>query len=275
METFNVIVTGIFTSLLSPFDGLAAIYGLLLISILSGVALAYIYGLISNQGALKRVKKRISAGIYESVIFRHDLLLSLKAQLGMFLGGLRYFMLAVPPLFILLIPSLVILAQLNLRYGVRPLRVGESAIITAKLNSDEPLFSTELVARDSGIKITPPLRDLDSNSVSWRVDVLETNNENRHPIDLVVNGISSPKEIFSGKQPIMLPSEIHSSPWWQFLYPGATVNPEIKSVLNSVSITYPEQAQHLAGIELHWLAVFAIVSIASGLVASKLIGIEI
>jgi hypothetical protein len=193
----------------------------------------------------------------------------------MLLGGLRYFMLAVPPLVILLIPSLVILAQLNLRYGVRPLRVGESAIITAKLNSDEPLFSTELFVRDSRIKITPPLRDLDSNSVSWRVDVLETNNKNRHPIDLVVNGISSPQEIFSGKQPIMLSSEIHSSPWWQFFYPGATVPAEVKSLINSVSITYPDQEQHLAGIQLHWLAVFALVSIASGLVASKLIGIEI
>jgi hypothetical protein len=275
VEVFNSVVTQLFSLLLAPLAGLPAIYGLLAVSVISGIMLLYIYGLVSNQGALKRVKKRITAGIYESVLFRHDLALSLRAQAGMLLGGARYFALAVPPLAILLIPSLVILAQLNLRYGARPLSLNEPALVTVNFKNDEALFETELTSTDSEIKITPPLRDLDSNSVTWRITAPKETNSNTHTLKLVVNGIVVEKEIFVGKQPEILPAESHTFPWWQFFYPGETVAPELKSLVQSISIAYPDQEHRVAGVSLHWLVVFAIVSIASGLLASRILRIEI
>jgi len=275
VEFLNSIVTQLFSLLLAPLAGLPAIYGLLAVSVISGILLLYIYGLVSNQGALKRVKKRITAGIYESVLFRHDLALSLRAQAGMLWGGVRYFALAVPPLVILLIPSLIILAQLNLRYGARPLSLNEPALVTVNLQNDEALFDTELTSNNSGITITPPLRDLDFNSVTWRISAPKEANSNTHTLKLVVNGIAAEKEIFVRKQPEILPVESHTSPWWQFFYPGAAVAPELKSLVQSISITYPEQEHRLAGVSLHWLVVFAIVSIFSGLLASRILRIEI
>ncbi len=275
VELFNSIVTKLFSLLLAPLAGLPAIYGLLAVSVISGIMLLYIYGLVSNQGAIKRVKKRITAGIYESVLFRHDLALSLRAQAGMLLGGARYFALAVPPLAILLIPSLVILAQLNLRYGARPLSLNEPALVTVNFKNDEALFETELTSNNSEITITPPLRDLDSNSVTWRINTPKEINSNSHSLKLLVNGVAAEKQVFIGKQPEILPVETHTSPWWQFFYPGATVAPELKSLVQSISITYPEQEHRLAGVSLHWLIVFAIVSIASGLLASRILRIEI
>ena len=275
METFNSLITRLFSLLLAPLAGLPAVYGLLAVSIVSGTLLVFIYGLVSNQGALKRVKKRIAAGIYESVLFRHDLALSLKAQAGMLWGGVKYFALAIPPLAILLIPSLVILAQLNLRYGARPIGFSESALVKVDLQNDEALFETELLSDDSEIKITPPLRDLDSNSVTWRINAPDKIGSNTHNLKLVVGGIGANKQVFIGKQPDILPAEAYTSKWWQFLYPGATVAPELKSRVNSISIIYPEQEYELAGVSLHWLVVFAIVSILAGLLASRVFKIEI
>lgn len=275
MESFNSLITTLFSFLLSPFAGLQALWGLLAVSVVAGVILVIIYGKISNQAALKRVKKRITAGIYESVLFRHDLPTSLRAQGGMLLGGVRYFALAVPPLIVLLIPSLVILAQLNLRYGARALQRGEHAVVTVNVANEDALFSTELSATDTTVQVTPPLRDLDAQSVSWRVDATQTQAITPATLTLAVNGVQVHEPLFTGQQPAILPTAQHTSPWWQLLYPGASLPQELRSQVRSITVTYPEQELSVAGITVHWLLLFVVVSIVAGLVASKAIGIEV
>lgn len=275
MESFNSLITTLFSLLLTPFAGLKALWGLLAVSIVAGIILVYIYGKISNQAALKRVKKRITAGIYESVLFRHDLPTSLRAQGGMLVGGVRYFALAVPPLIVLLIPSLVILAQLNLRYGARALQPGEHAVVTVNLANEDALFSTELSAKDATVQVTPPLRDLDNQSVSWRVDASKAQATSPATLALQVNGVVVTEPFFTGQQPSILPTAKHTSPWWQLLYPGASLPQELRSQVRSITVTYPEQELSVAGITVHWLLLFVVVSIVAGLVASKAIGIEV
>lgn len=274
VESFNSFVTTCFSLALAPLAGLGAVWGLLAVSIVAGVILVVIYGYISNQSALKRVKKRITAGVYESVLFRHDLRTSLRAQLGMLVGGFRYFALAIPPLIVLLIPSLIILAQLNLRYGARALQPGERAIVTVDLAHEDALFTTELSSPTAGVTVTPPLRDLDTQSVSWRVDASTA--DGRTPsLALAVNGVHAVEDIFIGTQPTILPTARYASPLLQLLYPGASIPESLRAQVRGISITYPEQELSVAGIKVHWLLFFALISIASGLVASKVIGIEV
>lgn len=276
MESINSLITVLFSFILKPFAELQALWGILAVSIVTGIILVFIYGKISNQAALKRVKKRITAGIYESVLFRHDLPTTLRAQGGMLLCGVRYFALAVPPLIVLLIPSLVILAQLNLRYGARALQLGEHAIVTVNLANEDALFLTELIAKDTTVQVTPPLRDLDAQSVSWRVEATQTQaTTSPATLILAVNGLQVHEPLFTGQQPSVLPTAKHTSPWWQLLYPGASLAQELRSQVRSITVTYPEQELSIAGITVHWLLLFVLVSIAAGLVASKAIGIEV
>jgi hypothetical protein len=276
IESFNSVVTTLFSTILQPLQGVAPVWGLLTISLLAGVLLVVIYGEISNQAALKRVKKGIAAGIYESVLFRHDLRTSLRAQLAMLFGGARYFALAVPPLIVLLIPSLVILAQLNLRYGARSLQPGEEAIVSIVLKNEDALFATELIPNNNLLRVTPPLRDLDARSVSWRVDAVGVSTQDRPAtLALVVNGVRVDQPIFTGLQPVTLPTSKHSASWWQFLYPGASVPQELRSEVRDITVGYPELVLRVAGIEVNWLLLFAAVSILSGLVVSRAIGIEV
>lgn len=280
MESFNLFITRCFSLALAPLAGFEPVWGLVAISIIAGVILVVIYGKISNQVALKRVKKQITAGVYESVLFRHDLKTSLCAQLGMLVGGFRYFALAVPPLIVLLIPSILILAQLNLRYGARSLQPGEQAVIRVDLTHEDALFTTELTSPTEGIKITPPLRDLDAQSVTWRIDAGPLENRPASslfpvPLALEVNGVQVREDIFIGSQPTILPSARYSSPLWQLLYPGASIPESLRSQVRGISVRYPEQKLSMAGITIDWLLFFALISIVSGLVASKFIGIEI
>ena len=277
MEHVNLVITSLFTALLSPFSPLSPIWGLLAISLAAGVLLALLYGKLSNQRALKKVKRSISAGIFESVLFRHDLKTSLKAQAAMLWGGVKYFSLAIPPILVLIIPSVVVLAQLNLRYGARALQSGEVAVVTLRMKNEDALFEAEVTA-PQGVDITPPLRDLDHLEVSWRID-------NRRSITMAspstswlaisVAGASASQPLYLKSQPALLPTQLHTNPWWQFLYPGGSVPETLRAYVSSISITYPEQVMSLSGVHTNWLVLFALVSIVAGFVASRIFGIEI
>lgn len=239
-----------------------------MLSIVAGILLLIVYGKISNQGAIKRVKKSIAAGIYESVLFRNDLRVSLKAQAGMFWGGMKYFGLAVPPILILMIPTLIILAQLNLRYGYRSLNANEPAIVSIEVANDTALFETQLQNSEQ-LKATPPLRNLDDRTISWRI--------NGTPTELEINIGSGTlrQSVYSSGYVNKIPAEIYVSPWWQFFYPGGSIPADLKDVVKRVSISYPEQDLKLLGMSFHWLVIFAIVSIGAGIVGSKYLGVEI
>ncbi len=268
MEFFNRTVTWAFDLLLAPFSFLAPVWGLVILSTVAGIIMLLVYGKISNQAAIKRVKKSIAAGIYESVLFRNDLRVSLKAQAGMFWGGMKYFGLAVPPIIILAIPTLIILAQLNLRYGYRALKTGEQTIVSVEVTNDSALFEAEL-QNPENLKATPPLRNLDERTVSWRI--------NGTPADLnikVGSGILR-QRLYSNETVNKIPTESYASPWWQFFYPGGSIPTDLKDVVKRVSVSYPEQDLRLFGMSLHWLVIFAIVSIGAGLVGSKYLGVEI
>jgi hypothetical protein len=273
VEYFNQAVTAFFSFVLAPFSSLAPIWGLLFISVVAGILLAIAYGRLSNQKALKKVKRSISAGMFESVLFRHDLQSSLAAQSRMLWSGVRYFCLAIPPILILLIPSVCILAQLNLRYGTRPLQAGESALLVVDMADTDTLFEVELKT-PQGISTTPPLRDLEHNQVTWRIQAPMTPTD--EPLTLSVRGSAGEQRLYQGglRQNI-LPSQLHSTPLWQFLYPGGTVPEVLRKHVQAISVTYPEQQLQLLGIHTNWLVLFVCVSIIAGFIASKFLGIEI
>ena len=61
---------------------------------------------------------------------------SLQAQGRILLGAFRLFVLAIVPMLVMAVPVTLLLGQLALWYQARPLRVGEDAVVTLKLNGD-------------------------------------------------------------------------------------------------------------------------------------------
>jgi hypothetical protein len=274
VEYLNTALTSLFSLALAPLSALSPVWSVVVVSLIAGVVLAFVYGKISNQRALKRVKRGIAAGIFESVLFRHDLKTSLTAQASMLWGGVRYFALAIPPILVLLVPSLVILAQLNLRFGSRALAPGESTVVTVEVADEDSLFEAEL-APSEGLLITPPLRDLENKQISWRVNTPLQAQSPSPTLNFLVAGARASYPLSVGTQPATLATELHTTALWQFLYPGGTVPGALRKHVQAISVTYPEQNLSLAGIETNWLVLFVCLSLVSGLVASKVIGIEI
>jgi uncharacterized membrane protein (DUF106 family) len=270
LTAFNSAVTYGFDLLFKPFSAFSPVVGLTVVSIIAGVLLLLAYGKVSNQAALKRVKANIHAALLESVLYRHDLRTSLRAQGRMLRYGGAYFLRAVPPLIILAIPCLIVLAQLNLRYEARGLRVGEPAIVNLTVVDAKLLEKVRLVPSD-GLVATPPVRLPSEKKVFWRIEPTSPGAKNA-VVDFQGDdgALSAPIAVGETRKALTLRA---SASWWNaILYPSSVTLP---SSVSDFSIAYPSRTLKVFGIKLHWIVFFFLVSLVAGLAASKIFHIEI
>ncbi len=240
---------------------------------MSGIIFLLIYGRVSFQRLIKRTKTSIHASLLEAVLFRHDLRTSLKAQGKMFGFGFVYFMVAIPPILILMIPCIVILAQLELRYGSRPLKIGESTVLVVRF-SDPALINDAKISHDEGIEITPPVRIPQSAEVAWRIN---PKSDGIHPIQIEIpsKGVSLKENIAVGKNPGVIETGSYSSWWMRLLYPSSLRLDSRSGPVRELTLRYPEAKVTLFGMRMHWIVVFAGISILAGIVASRIFHVEI
>ncbi len=268
VSAFNSVVTGIFDLLLVPFRGLSPFSGLVFISVISGFILVFLYGRLSNQKALRRVKDTIYGALLEAVLFRSHPSTALCAQARMFVSGGKYFLLAVPPIFVLSIPCIIIMAQLNLRYGHLPLASGKTAIVSATAASEIALEKISLET-GPGISVeTPPVRIAGEKKAYWRVRAVE---EGSWPARI---GGETALPLYAGTRAHVVPELRTSSWWWEILYPGVEALPG-QGELKEIEVSYPEAGYSLLGFNTSWIVIFIVVSILGGIIWSRLWGIEI
>ncbi len=269
IDIINLFTGKIIDFILLPFKSLGEDWEIFIISAISGVLLIFVYGLVSNQKAIKKLKRKISASILEVILYRHDIKLCLKAQLGMLISGAKYFLLAVPPLIILMVPCLLILSQMNLRYEQRPLNVGESLLLSAKVKDPNLLMDTTLQASDA-VSISEPVRVPEEKEITWKINAKEKGSQT-----LVIQNKNQKidKKLFIEQAGEPLYSQLYNSSIWTLLYPRN--DKSFISEFSEIKLTYPANKHYLFNFELHWILIFFIVSMVSGLIASKFFKVEI
>jgi len=275
IDSFNSFLTSVIDWILYPFSGCPKLWGLVYLSLLAGVLFLLCYGQVSNQKAIKNVKRKIFASLYESVLFRHDLKTCLKAQWRMLIGGAVYFCLAVPPIIVLMIPCVLLLAQINLRYDSNGLIPHQAAIIRVNVTEQVALNEIKLSLAGAGastVEITPKLRDLENNEAVWRIVPTEKTSFEVN-ISLKDETYSLPVVVESEKT-LHLQSSLVKNMWESFFYPDRPRIPE-KSLISAISVTYPSVDYNWLGISWNWLVLFFILSVISGLVAGKIFGISV
>ena len=158
--------------LLRPFLGFSPFLGLFVVSALAGVVLLYLYGKVSAQKKIRALKRQIFANLQEVVLFRHDIGIMLRAQGRLFKCSALYFAYAFPALIVLMIPCLLVLAQLNLYFGVRTLQPGETALLKIKLSSPAKIREVSLETSQN-LEVSPAVRSPADGEVAWRLKALE------------------------------------------------------------------------------------------------------
>src|SRR5262245_32425105 len=130
----NAISNALGSVVLAPIGVLPGWLSATLVAVGSGLLFLVAFKYTSNQRAIKAVRSDIKANLLALKLFKESPWVTLRAQGRVLWGALRSVALAVVPLLVMAVPVCLLLGQVALWYQVRPLPVGEEAVITVKLN---------------------------------------------------------------------------------------------------------------------------------------------
>jgi hypothetical protein len=135
-----------------------------------GFAASLVFRRFTDSARMRRTINRILAHLLEFRLFLDDPRIVLRAQRELIGENIRLLRQIALPSLILAIPFALIYAPMDRHFGHRPLRAGESAVVTAPLASG----LTELKAPRGVVVETPGVRVLRTGEIAWRVRTVST-----------------------------------------------------------------------------------------------------
>jgi hypothetical protein len=272
---FNAFLTGAFGLVCAPFRSLAPIWPIALVSFATGVAMVWIFGKVSNQKAIRLVRNRIRGNLIGVGLFRNDVGLVLRLQARVLRDTLTYMRHSLVPMLVTIVPVVLIAIQLNLRFSVRPLHPGETAIVKATMRKDAALDATLLDATTAGgVAVdSPPVRIASEREISWRVRGVRPG---AYLLALHSGNETLSKEIVVGDQTWRAVSAVRTGAgaMEMLLWPGEPPLPS-SSPFESIELAYPALDIALFGWRVHWLVLFFVLSIAFGFALKGVLGVEV
>jgi hypothetical protein len=222
---------------------------LILISLVCGLGVAWIFRRTADRAAIRLARKRVHARLLEFRLYADEPRLIFRAQLALIEENFRLLRLLLPPALISVVPLAWITLQLDAVYGYRPLPVGEAAIVTAQMTdavgTDDALSSLQV---PPGISVeTPPVRDFNDRQISWRVRAKQPL---RGSLWLRLRGNLIEKNVAAGGEAILL-SARRSHSLWEFL-----LHPE-EPRLQSAGVAWVEVEYPKTGWWMLWFLVFS------------------
>ena len=264
MNIFNAALSGLFDLLFAPFRGMSPWIPMAVVSLLTGFLMLLIYRAVSNQRGILRVKNQIKAHLLELRLFKNDLGVSLRAQGRILAANLKYIGYAFKPLLVMIVPVMLILIQLNDWFGSRPLAVGESALVKARLAEGYSPVETglRLEAPDGIVLETDPLRIEEDREVDWRIRAVTPG---VHELVLRWGDRSAVKTVVvdGGRLARVSTARVRTNAWREISHPGEKSLPGGGPV-TTFEVRYPERRLNLFGKGVHWLVAYFVLSLVLG-----------
>jgi hypothetical protein len=252
-----------------------------LIAGVTGLLLLLVFKYTSNQRAIKAVRNDIKAHLLALKLFKDSTSVVLRAQGRVFLGAFRLLMLAVVPLLVMLVPVFLLLGQLALWYQHRPLRIGEDAVITVKLNGNaESSFPDVRLQPTNALEVREPgrVRVFSKREICWNITARE---RGYHRLVFHVDGQARKGDESSskGSAPFVADKELAIGDgfmqvsvqrpgwdWWEALLNPLEPPFRPDSPIRSIEIKYPGHSTWtIWGLEpwiLYWFVVAMIAALA-------------
>jgi uncharacterized membrane protein (DUF106 family) len=275
MKFFNLVVTGLFDLVMLPFGGLSPIWALTVVSIVTGIFMLWLFGKVSDQAKITVLRDRIRGNMIGVRLFGDDLGLLARLQGKLLKDNLVYLKHAAIPMVILIIPVLVIVIQLALRYEARPIDLGQSTTIKVKLKDADAVTAGVTLNVPAGVAIeTPPVRMPSVGEVAWRIRADEAG---LHRLEIRAAGDDTPvvKEFVAGKAWGATSLQRTGAGFVDMLlHPGESPIPS-SSPIQSVEIQYAALTLSVFGFGVHWLLFFFVVSLIAGFALRGPLGVEI
>jgi hypothetical protein len=273
MDLTNNLITGLFNGLFWPLKILSPLWALTLVSVLAGLGIIWVFGRVSRQDQIGRVKDQIRGKLFGVRLFQHEIGVVFRLQRQIFRHTLTYLGLSLVPMLVLLIPVFLIIVQLNLHFAHRPLRPGEQAIVKVTLADASLLNRTPLTLKpDRFFAVeTSPVRIASEKEIAWRIRAVQPG---RHSLKLQLGKEEVEKDVVIGNGWGAVSSLRGTHLLDSLLYP-AEHRLDPKSGISAVQLTYPRLPLSLFGWNLDWLVVFLVVSVAASFGLKGLLGVQL
>ena len=266
-------LTGFFTLLLKPFEGGYALGGLVFISVLTGGVMLFLFKLTSNQQAMKEVKTRISAYFLELRLYSQDISNVIASQGKILRSNVSYMKLSLLPAAVMIIPVILVMVQLNLRYANAQLRPGETALVKVTVSEGFDVMRNRLdLECESGIeKASPGVRIPSLNEVCWKIRLVEPG---VHNITLGTGSAGVEIPIYGSDRLVPVYGMAKKGSIGEAIFnPGSPTIPS-DAPIESVEVTYRPMEFGILGINLSWLWTFLIISFAFGICLKFIFKVE-
>ncbi len=259
--TVNGLLRRLFDLVLLPFQQLHPMIGLVLISIGCAVLMLLGYRATSNQPAVEAVKRKIAAGLFEIRLFNDDIVAILRAQGGILRNNMTYLCLNLVPMVFMIVPFVLVIAQLQFHYGYRGLETGDQTILQVSLSGSAsgPEAPPATLTLPDGLRLDSPRVWIQTrNQLAWRI-VAETPGDYEVLIEVAGQRVS--------KQIVASDAVVRRSPYRLkpsfvnlLLYPTEPSLPAA-GMVSEIEVIYPTREVGVFGYETDWLIVFFLLTI--------------
>lgn len=245
-----------------------ALWTLIPISVLAGLAAVVVFRYFSNQNLLRRTSNRLLAHLMEFRLFIDEPALVIRAQRDLLIDNWHLLRLIFLPSLILAIPFFVLIPQLESLYGRAPIRMGEPAVVTVEIkNGGFDRASTFSLKAPPAISVeTPGVRITRLNQISWRI---RAHADYVGYLQVLGPGEVVTKTIASGPGLHRLSEQRTASIGSFLLHPIET--PFSDPLIRSVEIRYPSATI----VHVHWLVWFSVVSMLAAVLLLALPGVRL
>jgi hypothetical protein len=263
----------LFDVTLMPFRSVAPYWPLTALALVLAVVMLLVVRRLSDQGRLAITKNRIKAHLLELWLFRDDVRTVLGAQGSLLRLNGRYVLLTLKPMLVLMLPITLVVAALEPWFGLRPLRPGETAIVSVRTGNGTALGGPAALVAGDGVAVeTPPLRILTANEIDWRIRVLRPG---VHTVSVDLDGHRVDKQVVVDERLARVAPSRVTSPLWQLVVNPAEAGIPSPSPIERVDVQYPAGSVTVFGWQFHWLVYFLIVCLVFVFLLRRPLGVEI
>ncbi|MCG8605425.1 hypothetical protein MJD09_10560 [bacterium] len=258
-----------------PFRDANPVWGILVVSGITGVLMLFIYKATSDQAGIKQAKNRVKGHFLAIRLYRDDIGVMFDTMKNIILSNLTYMRKSLRPMLFLSVPVGIVLVQLGSRYEFRPFVVGETIVLTLQLDEAREAvdFSKIALALPDGLELDMrPVRIADLREVNWR---LMAKKSGTFQLRFSYKGTEATKtlQVVDSLVPV-------ASARAQSNLAVSLMNPHEPTLgegefASIISIGYPKRPFEFLGMETHWLVAFFVFSLVAAFSLKGVLGVEV
>ncbi|NOQ85333.1 MAG: hypothetical protein GQ554_00440 [Deltaproteobacteria bacterium] len=269
----NVVTNTIGGLFLAPVASVPGWLSITVISAILGVFLLVIFKYTSNQKAIGQVRDDIKANLLAVKLFKDSFSVTFRSQARVFCASFKLLFYSIVPMLVMIVPVILIMAQMSLWYQARPLLPGDKPVIV-KLKFNDNLDTLPQVVLESlpaARTIIGPVRVFTKKEIFWKIKPVEDGSYN---LIFHIGDRRYEKQLAVGEGFMCLSSKRPGADFADILLYPLEKPFTYDSPVHSISINYPERNSRIYGTDW-WIVYFFVVSMIFAFMFKPLLKVRI